>query len=108
MDFAEREIYHFLKHAKGDFATTREVSRRAGSKRLFQWNPEWAKPVLERMVERSILERNEGGRFRLKPPGNTERMQRWVSPEIAKLLSARKMDQVVMTTADLDDYYYQL
>jgi hypothetical protein len=110
MDSEEREIYHFLKLRKDEFMAAREICRRAGSKQMYRENAEWAKPALLRMVERGILESDGSGHFRLKAPKKTDRMQRWVAPEIANALrkSGRKFEQVIMSDTELDDYYDKL
>ena len=110
MDSEEREIYHFLKQRKTEFTAAREICRRAGGKQPFRSNPEWAKPVLLRMVERSILETDGGGHYRIKPPKQNNRMQRWVSPEIAKALKRAngKFENVMISDTELDDYYDNL
>ena len=43
MDSDEREIFHYLKTWGKDFVGAKEVSRRAGSKKRFYENPDWAK-----------------------------------------------------------------
>ena len=110
MDSEEREIYHFLKQRKAEFTAAREICRRAGGKQPFRSNPEWAKPVLLRMVERGILDSDGNGHYRLKPPKQKNQMQRWVAPEIANALrkSGRQFDQVIMSDTELDDYYDKL
>jgi hypothetical protein len=87
MDADEREIYQFLKSWGGNFVSAREVCRRAGGKRRYNQDPEWAKPVLLRMEERGILESNSTGQFRIRPLPKTDGKKRWISPDIAKILS---------------------
>jgi hypothetical protein len=110
MDSEERDIYHFLKLRKDEFMAAREIGRRAGSKQTYRDNPEWAKPVLLRMVERGILDSDGSGHYRLRAPKQNDRMQRWVSPEIANALrkSGKKFEQVIMSDNELDDYYDKL
>jgi len=85
MDADEREIFHFLKTRSGEYTSAMEICRRAGNKRKFSQDPNWAKPVLLRMAERHILEADQGGRYRIKPKAGKHKRQ-WVSPEIAKIL----------------------
>ena len=66
MDTDEREIFQFLKIWGGSFTSAREIARRAGSKKRFHEDPDWAKPILLRMTERGILESDIQGRFRIK------------------------------------------
>lgn len=112
MDAAEREIFQFLKSWGGEFVNGREVARRAAGKKKFHDDPDWAKPLLTRMVERGILEDDMLGRYRIKPlPGN-KKHSRWVSPDIAKILaeSGVKVEEVGNTGGEVasDEYYEQL
>ncbi len=86
MDGDERDIFNFLKTRGSEFVNAKEISRRAGAIKRFHENPEWAKVVLLRMAERGIIECDINGRYRIKPVKKTKHQQRWVSPEIAKIL----------------------
>jgi hypothetical protein len=85
MDSDEREIFNYLKTWGSEFINAREVSRRAGSKQRYHEDPDWAKPVLQRMQDRSIVESDMNGRYRIKPV-KKDKHKRWVSPEISKIL----------------------
>jgi hypothetical protein len=87
MDTDEREIFQFLKGWGADFTNAAEVSRRAGGKKKFHTDPNWAKPILLRMEERHILESDSQGRFRIKPLPRKSKHTQWVSPDIAKILA---------------------
>ena len=63
----------------------REICRRAGGRRKYDEDHEWAKPILTRMVERGILETNAEGQYRVKPI-KKHKEGKWVSPDIAKIL----------------------
>jgi hypothetical protein len=111
MDADEREIYQFLKSWGSQFIATREVCRRAGGKRRFQEEPDWAKPVLLRMGERGVLESNATGHFRIKRLPRKSGDKRWVSPDIAKILEesgVKVEDAGVESDIGPDDYYDQL
>ena len=111
MDADEREIYQFLKSWGTEFVHTREICRRAGGKRRFHENPEWAKPVLLRMTDRGILESNATGHFRLKPIPRKNKGKRWVSPDIAKILKESGVQvESAGDEGDVapDEYYDQL
>ena len=41
----------------------------------------------KRMVERGILERDAAGKYRIKPLRKPGHGERWVSPELAKILN---------------------
>lgn len=56
MDTDERDIFQFLKTWGTEFTNAKEVARRAGNKKRFYEDPDWARPILLRMAERGILE----------------------------------------------------
>ncbi len=86
MDSEEREIFQFLKTWGVEFVSYREIARRAGGKKKYHLDPEWAKPLLIRMQERGVVESDALGRYRIKPVAGKHKATRWVSPEIAKIL----------------------
>ena len=89
MDAEEREVYYYLKSWRDEPISIREIARRAGGKHKYRETPDWALPVIARMVERGILECDHGGRYRIKaPPKQDENTQRWISPQLAKILKA--------------------
>src|ERR1043165_2598157 len=104
MDADEREIYYYLKGWKYEFISSREICRRAGGKRRFRENAEWAVPVLLRMVERGILESDPSGHYRIKAPivSKKDGPKRWVSPQIARILqdSGKPFGTVVMRSEE--------
>jgi hypothetical protein len=63
------------------------------------------------MEERNIVESDMLGRFRIKP-GKKNKGQRWVAPEIAKMLEEKgvKIEQAEGGEHEIaaDDYYEQL
>ncbi|HZT22486.1 MAG TPA: hypothetical protein VFB55_06220 [Verrucomicrobiae bacterium] len=63
----EREIFQFLKPWGPVFVSAAEIARRAATKKRFHENPHWAKPILQHMTERGILESDAQGRYRIKP-----------------------------------------
>jgi len=114
MDADEREIFQFLKSWGGEFIAAREVCRRAGGRRRFAEDPEWALPVLHRMVERGILESNATGQFRIKPvpkKNKGDKHKNWVSPDIAKILKESGVEvEGASEGGDVgtDEYYDEL
>lgn len=109
MDADEREIYYYLKGRGQAFISAREISRRAGGKKKSQENPDWALPVVLRMVERGILEADAGGHYRIKPleKRDTDGKQ-WVSPQIARILkqSGKDFSHVFKVDESEDTAYY--
>jgi len=110
MDADEREIYYYVKGRGRELSPVREISRRIGSKRRWRRSPEWARPVLERMAERGILEGDGDAGYRLKPKPQAEKTgKRWVSPAVAEILKASgKVFDNVVTHEDDDEYYDRL
>ena len=110
MDAEEREIYFYLKGWKNTFISAREICKRAGGKKKFQRNPDWAKPLLIRMDERGILETDGGGHYRLRAPKEKSGMKRWLSPQIATILKRGRgqISDISMSDHELDDYYDNL
>ena len=111
MDADEREIYQFLKSWGSQFVAAREICRRAGSKQHFQEEPDWAKPVLLRMVGRGVLESNATGHFRIKRFSKKNRDKQQVSPDIAKILEesgVKAEDAGDEGDIGPDEYYDQL
>ena len=82
----ETEILEYLKSFPDDFVSAKEINRRAGSKRRFQEEPEWARPFLRLLLNRELIEINENGRYRYRRPDRTRKKKKWVSPQIAKIL----------------------
>lgn len=111
MDADEREIYFYLKSFRKEFLSAREVCRRAGGKKRFKFDPDWAKPVLSRMLERGILETDASGHYRIKPyEAERSKGKKWVSPQIQRILqqSGRDFSAIVISEDELDEYYDSL
>jgi hypothetical protein len=108
MDADEREIYFYLKPHRKDFISAREICRRAGGKKRFKYDESWAKPVLNRMVERGILETDPAGHYRIKPHEmDVRKRKKWVSPQIQRILqqSGRDFSSIVIDEDEMDQYY---
>lgn len=108
MDGDEREIFYFLKSRGEEFVNAVEIARRAGGKKRFHEDADWAKPLLVRMTERGILQSDALGRYRVKPVGNKGKNKRWVSPDIAKILQESGVEGEGASELGSDDYYEQL
>jgi hypothetical protein len=105
MDADERDICLYLKGFPGQFISFREISKRAGGKRRFRNEPEWATPVVSRLVERGILESDSTAHYRLKAKPKKQRTERWMSPEIRKILekSGKEFNGVFEVDEDNDE-----
>ena len=108
MDGDEREIFYFLKGRGDEFVNAKEIARRAGGKKRFFDDPEWARLILVRMTERGILEADSLGRYRIKPVGKKGKNKRWVSPDIAKILQESGVEVEGANELGSDDFYEQL
>ena len=102
MNADEREICLYLKGWPGQFVSMAEIARRAGGKRRFRDDPNWAVPTLSRLLEKGILESDATGHYRLKPRSKKEQRKRWVSPQIQRILekSGKKFDQTFEIEVD--------
>ena len=109
MDAEEREVYDYLKTYGEDWVNAKEICRRAGGKRRFYEDNDWAKPVLLRMKERQIVESDIQGRWRVRPSPKKGREGRWVSPDIQKILQEGGVQvDAEATKAATDEHYEQL
>jgi len=86
MDADEKEICLYLKGFPGQFVSYGEISRRAGGKRRYRQDPNWASTILTRLVEKGTLESDSTGHYRLKVVPKRNKERRWVSPQIRKIL----------------------
>jgi hypothetical protein len=108
MDGDERDIFQYLKTRGTDFVNGMEIARRAGNKRRFYQDPDWAKEVLVRMDERGILESDPTGRYRIKPVSRKDKDKRWVAPDIAKILQESGVETEAGGDIASDEFYEQL
>jgi hypothetical protein len=108
MDGDEREIFQFLKTWGSTFVGAVEIARRAGIKKRFYDEPDWAKPVLMRMADRGILESDASGRYRIKPVSRKDKQKRWVAPDIAKILQESGVEVEDSNDIASDEFYNEL
>src|SRR5262245_12270281 len=91
MDADERSICTYLKSYPGQFISGREICRRAGGKWRFREDEQWATPILNRLVERKILEADSTGHYRLIKQDKAK-PKKWVSPQIRTILERSGKD----------------
>lgn len=111
MDADERDIYNYLKAFRKEFISAREVCRRAGGKKRFKYDEEWANPALTRMVDRGILETDPSGHYRIKAyEVDVRKRKKWVSPQIQRILqqSGKDFSPIVIDEDEMDQYYDSL
>jgi hypothetical protein len=93
MDSDERQICEYLKSWQAQFVAAREVARRAGGKRRFRDDPQWAYPVLTRLLEQGLVETDGAGHYRLKAVvEQAKKSKRWVSPHLQRILARSGKD----------------
>src|SRR5580698_8982799 len=85
MDADEREVFDYLSTFGEQWVNAKEICRRASTKKRFNEDNNWAKPILHRMKERHAIEGDELGRYRIKPE-KKDHKGRWVSPDIERIL----------------------
>jgi hypothetical protein len=91
MDAEEKDVCRYLKSFPGQFVSGREISRRAGGKWKFRQEPEWAGPILIRLVEKGIIESDSTGHFRFTPK-DKEKKPKFISPQMKQILKASGKD----------------
>jgi hypothetical protein len=65
------DIIAYLKTAPGKFISLREISLKAGGRRLFEESPGWARNLMQPLLEAGLIEVNERGHYRVpasEPP----------------------------------------
>src|SRR5512137_2760689 len=84
MDADEAEICDYLKAWRDQFVSAREICRRAGGKWRYREDERWALPVLQRLLEKQLVEDDGCGHYRLvmQQRKQNEKKKRWISPEI--------------------------
>jgi len=107
MDADEREVFQFLKTFGEDWVNPKEICRRAGTKRRYYEDNDWAKPVLQRMKERQIVESDVRGRFRIKPLPRKGRKGHWVAPDLQKILEEGGAQADAEAPETLSDEHYE-
>jgi hypothetical protein len=103
MDAEERDICDFLKSWPDQYVGGREIAKRAGGKWRFRDDPNWANPVLSRLVDAQIVEADASGHYRLLPEKKNKHLKKWwLSPDKKKALeeSGKQFDGVVTDIPD--------
>ncbi|HZQ47774.1 MAG TPA: hypothetical protein VFC07_12220 [Verrucomicrobiae bacterium] len=111
----ELEILGYIKSWNGKFVSLMDISRSAGGRQRFKETPNWARPLMSRLVDTKLVEVNERGHYRAlnveeekpavvgddyfpapqePPPAAAtpspipefRKRERWISPTIATIL----------------------
>ena len=77
MDADEAEVCEFLKSWPGQFVSAKEVCRRAGGKWHYREDERWALPVLQRLLEKGLVEADAGGHYRLITQHHKKNENKW-------------------------------
>src|SRR5690348_5183286 len=86
MEADEQKVEAYLRSLPGQFISGREIARRAAGKERFREDPEWARPVLRQLIEKHNIESDSMGHYRLFGASGRCGGQRWLSPQIRKIL----------------------
>jgi len=106
VDSDEREICAYLKSYPGQWVAGREIARRAAGKHRFREDQNWAAQPLSRLIELSFIESDSLGHYRLKAQQKTQRVKRWISPELKKLLEKTGKDFEQGAQLDAPEDFY--
>src|SRR4051794_29355749 len=63
----EQMVLQYLNSFPNLFVSAAEVSKRAGDRRQYKANPEWARRPLHLLTLQGVLEMNASGHYRTKP-----------------------------------------
>ena len=93
MDSDERQILDYLKSWVRHFVSAREIARRAGGKRRFRDEPQWAYPVISRLLEKKAIETDGLGHYRIvSNAAEAKKRKRWISPHLRRILERSGRD----------------
>ena len=101
-------ILDYLKPLGKQFASPKEVCRRAGGKQRFIEDPYWAKPLLKKMEKNGLLESNSSGHFRIKAKTEEEKKKVPISPHIQSILARSGKDFSDTIVLEVDEDYEKL
>jgi hypothetical protein len=94
MDADEREVFDFLSNYGEEWISAKEVCRRAGGKRRFTEDNNWAVPVLKRLKDSQAIEVDTMGRYRIPPATEEEHhVSDEANPEQADAASGEHHEQ---------------
>jgi hypothetical protein len=113
MEPDEQEICLYLKMWRDQFLSAREISRRAGGKWRYRENADWAVPVLIRLTEKGLVEKDPSGHYRIVTEKENEKKKQpkrptWIAPHVQKILAKAGMGTGNVQTFELgqpDGFY---
>jgi|SRR5467141_2670208 hypothetical protein len=66
MNHDDKMVLDYLGKYPTSFVSVMEVCKRAADRRRFAQQPDWARPILARLTQASMLECNASGQYKLK------------------------------------------
>ena len=104
MDYDERSVRIFLRSYPGQFVSARVISRRLGGKRRYHDDPLWVLPILNKLVEKGVVETDPQGHFRLMKTDTIDRSKRtWISPQVKRILERSSRDFSTVITIEEEE-----
>ncbi len=107
MNTEESQVLEHLKTFPEVFFSPREIAREVGGKKRYREEPDWAKPILKRLLNRDLVETDSMNRYRLKPEEEKRKPKFHVAPHIAEILrksgkafAGLELDDPVQNTDD--------
>jgi hypothetical protein len=100
----EMDILSYFKANPKVWVKAKELARLVGGKFRFEQNPDWAKPILKKFLNKELLEVDSAGAYRLKPKAPSRKPRFFVTPEIAAALRRAGKDLAVDLGEELDEY----
>ena len=101
-------IMDYLKPMGRQYASPKEVCRRAGGKQKFIEDPYWAKPLLKKLEKKGMIESNSSGHYRLKGEPEDEKKKIPLSPHIQSILARSGKDFSETIVLEVDEDYEKL
>jgi hypothetical protein len=106
MDSDERQVTDYLKSWPRHYVSAREIARRAAGKRRFRDEPQWAFPVISRLLEQELIETDGLGHYRIRQQlVESRKRRRWISPHLRRILerSGRDFSEVLEIPEEIRD-----
>jgi len=86
----DQMVLGYLQKYPLAFVSPMEVCKRAGGKKCFAENPDWAKPILQRLALQRVLEVDALGHYRIRPTKEEEEEEDDFCPRPDAPISAEK------------------
>ena len=85
MQADEKAIVDYLKGWPNTYVSGKEIARKV-SRKKYDEDRGWARPILARMVNMGTIETDHFGHYRLKVEQKKDRKTRFMSPQMRNLL----------------------